>query len=472
MNANAELQKNKKKRISFPSTASLLMIIILLCAICTYIIPAGEYERIFDEVTNRTIVVADSYKRVEQSPVGLWAMMASIYNGIIEGSEIIAFLFVIGGAFAIVMKSGAINAALAKLIKRSSGKEHIFIIVVMAAFALGGATFGMSEEAIPFVAILSAATIALGYDRVVGVAIVFVGVFCGFATGPVNPFSTGIAHKIVELPLYSGLGLRTVFMLGGFVIACHHTISYAKKVKQNPEKSVVADLPYTMAGDTMIDDNLTKEHVIILFILLATIVTLVIGIIKYEWYFAEISGLFFLMAIIIGFIIFKGDFNKVTDEFLDGAKSMAGAAMLVGLSRGVMVMLQEGMVMDTIVYAISLSLGKLNSVFAAWGMYLAQGLINFILPSTTGQAVVVMPIMGPVADVLGITRQVAVTAFQCGDGYWNFITPTHAELMACLGIAGVPFQRWIKFSASLVLKLSIWVCIMLAVAVMINWGPF
>lgn len=462
-----------KRKIRFPSTASLLMLIILVSAILTYIIPAGEYLRVADQNTGRTLVVADTFTRVAQSPVGFWKLMASVFTGILRASDIIAFIFVVGGAFSIVVASGAINTALARLINRLSGREYILVIVIMAAFAICGATFGMAEETLPFVALLVAVSAALGYDSIVGVSLVTIGVYAGYAAGPLNPFSVGIAHSISELPLFSGLGLRSILMLGGLAIAIHHTLRYAKKVKKDPGLSLVADIKYDGANeDALPDSNLTSQHKLILAILVITLITLLFGVLKFGWYFAEISALFTLMAIVIGLLIYKGDFNLVTEEFMKGATSMTTAALLVGLSRGVLVVMEDGKIMDTIVYGLSLPLRGLHSVFAAWGMFIAQGIINFAIPSSSGQAVVVMPIMSPLSDIIGITRQVAVQAYQSGDGYWNMITPTHPVLMASLGIAGVPFSRWFKFAGPLVLKWVLWTFAILAIGVLINWGPF
>ncbi|MBF8983833.1 YfcC family protein [Lutibacter sp. B2] len=463
----------KKRKFKMPTTASLLMLMILFSSILTYIVPAGEFERVFDEATKRTLVVAGTFAKVDQSPIGFWKVLSSIFEGIVNASEIIAFVFVVGGVFAVVVKSGAINAALGKLIKKLSGRENVLIILVMTAFAAGGASFGMAEETLPFVTLLVATCLALGYDRIVAVSLVCIGVYAGYSAGPINPFNVGIAQGIAELPLFSGIGLRTILMLGGLIIAIHHTLRYAKKVKENPEKSLVADIKHNVDGKEFdMDYELTGKHKIILIMIVLTLIGLVFGVLHYGWYLSEISALFMLMGIVVGMINFDCNFNEFTEEFLKGAGEMTTAALLIGFSRAILVVLENGKIMDTIVYALSLPLQSLNSVFAAWGMYFAQGLINFILPSSTGQAVVVMPIMASLSDIIGVTRQVAVQAFQAGDGYWNMITPTHPVLMASLGMAGVPFGRWFKFAGPLVLKWTVWIMFILAVGVMTNWGPF
>lgn len=457
---------SNKKSFKMPGTAALLMFMILLAAVLTYIIPAGEYQRAFDEATNRTLVVADTFTRIAQTPVGIGQILSSAYRGLVNAAEIIAFVFIVGGAFGIISRSGAINAGLEKLIRKFSGRESVLIAIIMTAFAICGATFGMAEESLPFVTILVTAAIALGFDEVVGVAMVVIGIYCGYSAGPLNPFNTGIAQGIAELPLFSGLGLRVVLMAGALVIAIHHTVRYGKKIKRN---RILSNQKLEKTDEMY---ELTSTRKVILCILLITIVILIFGVLKYGWYFTEISALFMLMGIIVGMINYKGNFNTFTSEFLKGAGEMTTAAIFIGLSRAILVVLQDGNIMDTIVYGISIPLKSLNSIFAAWGMYFTQGIINFAIPSSTGQAVVVMPIMSSISDVIGTTRQVAVLAYQAGDGFWNMITPTHPVVMASLGLAGISFNKWFKFAGALVLKWTIWILVVLAIAVSIGWGPF
>ncbi|MDW0113104.1 Na+/H+ antiporter NhaC family protein [Sporosarcina saromensis] len=465
--------EKKKWKLKPPTTTALLMFMIVLVGLLTYIVPAGQYDRVMDEKTGRELIVADSFSYTEQTPVGIGGILSSVFGGIVGAAEIIAFVFIVGGVFGVVVKSGAINAALAKLIARLKGRESLFIIIAMTAFAIGGATFGMAEETLPFVAIVLAATIAMGYDRIIAVSIVVVGVYAGYSAGPLNPFNVGIAQGIAELPLFSGIGLRTVLMIGGLVIAIHHTLRYAKKVKADPKSGLLfGEAAIETDAIVLVNTEMTSQHKWIMAVLGLSLVALVFGVLKYGWYLGEISALMLLMGIIVGMIAFKGSFNQFTDEFMKGAADMTAAALIIGLSRAILVVMEEGHIIDTLVYAVSVPLGSLHSVFAAWGMYLSQGLINFIIPSSTGQAAVVMPIMSSISDVIGINRQIAVQAFQSGDGYWNMITPTHPVLMAALGIAAVPFGKWLRFAGPLVLKWTIWTMIILAVGVMIDWGPY
>lgn len=472
MNKSASTYETKKKRFKVPNTAALLLIVTLIMGILTYVVPAGEYDRVYHEATDRTVVVADTFKRVEQTPVGIQGIFASVFQGLEHASDIIAFIFVVGGAFAIVSNTGAIVAGLGKLIKIFSGRENLLIAVLMIAFSIGGATFGMAEETLPFVVILVSVSLAMGFDKTVGVAIVLVGVYSGYSAGVLNPFNTGVAQGVAELPLFSGIGLRLVFMAGALAIAIHHTTSYAKKIKNAKGETLNNDLETSMGNNELeMGIEMTSQHKLILGILTVTIGILVFGVLKYGWFFKEIAALFMGMGLVVGMIYYKS-FEKYADAFIAGAATMTTAALLMGLSRAILVLAEQGNIMDSIVHAISIPLSQLNNVFAAWGMYVAQGLINFVIPSSSGQAVVVMPIMSALSDIIGVTRQVAVLAFQSGDGFWNMITPTHAVVMATLGLAGLSFNDWFKFALPLVLKWSAWIMATLAFAVLTGWGPF
>lgn len=460
--------KERRWKIRFPDTGTLLIALVVLSALLTYIVPAGAFDR--EVVDGRSLVVAGTYQSTEANPTTFMSLIQSIYNDMLDASDIAWFIFVVGGAFGIVTKSGAIAAALNKLIRRYEGKETVLIIIIMTAFFIGGMSYGMGEEIIPLVAILVPISIKMGFDPIVGVSMPIVGLYSGYSAGALNPFNTGVAQSICDLPLFSGIGLRIVLGLGALIIAIHHTIRHGKKFKASGVRVNLNELPENMQ---MVEDReFNTKDKLILGTLVLTIAVLVFGIIKYEWYLAEMAGLFFLMGIVIGLIYFKGDFNATINEFMIGCRDIATAVILVCIGRAILIVLQDGNILDTIVYATSIPLEKFPKIIAAWGMYISQGIVNFLIPSSSGQAVVVMPIMSSLADVLDITRQTAVLAFQSGDGFWNMITPVHPILMASLGLAGVSFKKWFKFSLSLVIKWSIWVCLILAVAVLTNYGPF
>lgn len=465
--------QREKKRVPM-STITVLVIIILIVAALTYIIPAGEFDRETLE-SGRTVVVPGSYHTIESAPVGFKTLMAVMYNAIIAASSLIGFVFVVGGAFGVINRTGAVTAGLNRLVGRLSGRETLVILIVMAIFCIGGATYGMAEETIPFVAIMVAVAIKMGFDPIVGVSMVILGTYAGYAGGALNPFNTAIAQEICELPTFSGIGMRVLLTAGCFAIIAHHVISYGKKYK----KRVASGELLPDYEDYVPDPNLTgeiremtKTDKIVLLVLVATIGVLIFGVLKYQWYFEEMAALFTTMGIVIGLVYYRGNFNLTMKAFIDGAKDMAGTALVVAMARGVLLMMTAGGIMDTLVYAISIPLSNLGPVLTAWGMYFAQGIINFAIPSSSGQATAVMPIFSSLADLSDITRQTAILAYQCGDGFWNMITPAHATTMACIGIGGISFGKWFKYALPLVLKISVWVLIVLTIAVLTGYGPF
>jgi len=287
------------------------------------------------------------------------------------------------------------------------------------------------------------------------------------------PFNTGIAQGIAELPIFSGIGLRLLLMVGAILIGAQHTIAYGKKYKLAHHPNLT--LEYAHASDEVPDRTyaeLSRAHISVLVIVLIAIITLLFGVLKLGWYFEEMISLFMAMGLISGLIYFKGNFNKVGNAFIEGTKEMTVAVIYFGLARSIMVVMEKATVMDTIVYALSIPLSNLNNVLAAWGIYLSQGITNFFIPSSSGQAAAVMPILTPLSDLIGVTRQTTVLAYQCGDGFWNMITPTHSIVCAVIGMAGVSFTDWFKFAWRLVIKWSIWTLIILTIASVTNYGPF
>lgn len=459
-------QKEKKKRkLAFPETALLLFLIIIFASILTYIMPAGQFDRVIDPSTGREVVVAGTYKPVESNPTTLGTLLSSVYNGLLKAGEVICLLFVTGGSFGIISKTGAINAGLGKLMQKMKGREALMVAILMIAFAICGATFACVEESLLLVLMVVSMVVKMGYDPIVGVSIVIVGLYCGYTAGPLNPFNTGIAQGIAQLPMFSGMGLRLLLMAGATVVGVTVTLAHGKRYKKlGIDNSKLLENYHVEEERPM-----NKTDVIILLILAVSMAVLVYGVVKYQWYFGETTSVFLAMGILCGLVYRKGNLNQITRDFVAGSCEMATACVFIGLSRAILVIMENGMIMDTLVYYISLPLSHLNSVFASWAMFLSQGIINFFIPSSTGQAVVVMPILAPVGDIVGISRQTVVMAYQCGDGFWNMITPTFSILMAALAIAKVSFIDWFKFAWKIVLGWSIWACVVLAIATAINY---
>lgn len=462
-----------KEKIKFPHTYVIIFSAIILMAICTYFIPAGVYEMIEDSNTGMMLVDPDSYHTITQNPVGLFDVFLAIPKGMIKTADIIFFIFIVGGAFGIIQGTGAIEAGIGNMVKKLKGKEKLLIPVIITVFAIGGATIGMFEETIIFVPIGIVLARALGYDAITGVAMVYLGAMAGFNAGFLNPFTVGVAQEIAGLPIFSGIGLRLVNFVLFTGTTILYTSKYAKKVKEDPKLSLVADLEKEnkQSVDFNILPELTKKHGYALAVVVIGFIILAFGVIKYDWYIVELAAIFIAIGILAG-LVGGSSINKLADDFIDGAQSLTYAALIVGLARGILLVMEDGQIIDTIVHSLAGLVSKLPSTVAALAMYLVQIIINTFIPSGSGQAAATMPIMVPLSDIVGITRQTAVLAFEFGNGFTNSVIPTSAALMAVLSIAEIPFQKWIKWIGRLMIYWILLGAILIIISVKINYGPF
>lgn len=450
-----------KDRLKMPHTYLLLLMIVCLAAFMTYIIPAGEFER--HKVEDRTEVINGSYHHVSQAPVAPVEIFRAIPNGLIQGAEIIFYIFIVGGAFGIIHRTDAITTGVNAIMERVGRHGRWLIPITMIIFSILGFSIGLSEETIIFVPIGIALATALGYDAMVGAAMIALGAGIGFLGGMINPFTVGIAQSIAEVPLFSGWGYRTLIYLLVLLTGILYVMHYAKKVKAHPEKSLLFDVNVeerrTMSDDVLDTkfDSFRKRHAVILTILAATIIINVYGIFKYGWFLTQMSANFLIMGIVVGIIGGLG-INGTFDALLEGMKDILFGAMIVGFAKAIVVVLTSGKIIDTIVFHMTDFIDHLPAAFSVVAMFLTQLVLNFFIPSGSGQAMTTMPIMVPISDLLGINRQVAVLAFQYGDAISNNIIPTSASLMGLLAVAGIPYNKWLKF----VWKISaIWVLICL-----------
>lgn len=460
---------NKDFSSKFPHTYAILLAIVIIGAALSYIIPAGEYDRV--EVDDRVEVVSDSYHAVEQSPVSLMDLFMAIPNGLMEASSIVFYIFLIGGAFGVIRSTGAIEAIIQKVMRNVGNNEVLLIPVVMFIFSVLGFTTGMSEEAIIFVPIGIMLAVALGYDAMVGTAMVTLGAASGFIGGMFNPFTVGVAHGIAELPIFSGWGFRTVVYIIVLAAGILYVMRYAKKVKNDPTKSLVynegqdGQLNFTDAD--MEKFELSKRHIVIVVLFALTIAINVFGIFQYDWFLTELAANFFVVGIIIGFV--GGlKLNDIFDSFIDGMKIVVYGAIIVGFARAILVVLESGLIIDTIIYSMSSVLDLVPNSLTAVGMLIVQVFINFFIPSGSGQAMTTMPVMVPISDLQEIPRQVAVLAYQYGDAITNSIIPTSASLMGVLAVAGIPYIKWVKFIWKLTLIWLVIAAIALVVATLIH----
>jgi uncharacterized ion transporter superfamily protein YfcC len=442
----------KLSKFKAPNTYFLIFSIIIITAVLTWIIPSGEYNR--SAMDGREIVVAGSFHSVESNPQGIGAILMAPIRGFTNKSAalIVGFILIVGGVFAILAKTKAIDAAImavAKAHDKSPIIEMLYIPIFMVIFSLGGGSFGMGEEVIPFILIFVPLTLALGYDSIVGVAIPFVGAGAGFAGAFLNPFTIGIAQQIADLPLFSGIGYRIISWIICTAVAIAFVMMYAAKIKKRPEKSLTFDMDEEKRKNLHIGDlenfkGISKGHKLALWTFALGMVGMVIGVLKYQWYIEEICAVFFLTGIIVG-IVGRLSMKEFTDAFVSGARDMVGTALIIVLARGILIIAEDGRIIDTMLFGLANSIKNLHPIISSQAMFVIHSIINFFVPSGSAKAALTMPIMIPLADIVGVTRQTAVLAFQFGDGFSNMIVPTSAITMGVLTLSGISWEKWARW---------------------------
>jgi uncharacterized ion transporter superfamily protein YfcC len=455
------------------NTLAMIFSVVVLAAFVTWVSPGGEYAR--EVVNGRTLVVPNSFTHIQSQPQGVGALLMAPIKGFIQAANIIVFLFVIGGAFMIIQKTGAVSISVQRMAFTFSQKPHLqkyFIPVSMTIFSIGGAVFGSSEETLPFILIFVMLALSLGYDSLVGVAIPFLGTAAGFAGSVLNPFTVGIAQSIAELPLYSGIEFRIVIWLISTVSMIVFVARYAAKVRKDPRRSPVYDLDQARRKDfhvaTNVEAPFTRSHQFVLATFAAAILFLIVGILKFGWYINEIGALFLGLGILCGFMG-KLTLTEITDGFREGARDMVGVALIIGCARAILVIATDGKILDLMLFTLANMINGVHPVFAAQMMFVMQCVINFFVHSASGQAMLTMPVMAPLADVVGITRQTAVLAFQFGEGWINPILPTSGVTMGVLGLANIPWGKWFRWMLPVQIYFVFVAMILLAVAVLIRY---
>ena len=441
------------KRI--PHTFVIVFALIVFAAMLTWIVPAGEFVR--QSVDGREVVVSDSYHRIDSAPQ-TWQVFSALFNGFVDKADIVIFILMVGGAFWILNNSHAIDVGVMAFLRtvrrlgryrlvRILGVDNIIITLVMLLFSLFGAIFGMSEETIAFVAVFIPLAIQMGYDSIVGVCMCYVAAHVGFAGAMLNPFTIGIAQGIAGLPLFSGLEYRAVCWLVLTVLGIAFVLWYAARIKAKPDRSPVYKLDdyWRSRTDASATQSLTVRQGLILLLLLLTIVALVVGVLAWNWYISEISALFLAMGIISG-VLDRQSADSIAKLFLAGCKDILSAALVVGLASGIIFILRDGHIMDTLLYGLSRSLAHTGEVASLAAMYIFQTLLNIVMPSGSAKAALTMPIMTQFADLIDISRQTTVLAFQFGDGFTNMLTPTSGVLIGVLGIARIPYDTWLRWA--------------------------
>lgn len=436
----------KKKKFKMPHSYVIIFLLLIAVSIMTYIIPAGEYTRI-KTATGITMVDSTSYKLVASNPVKIWEIPNLIMEGLIKQANIIFPLLVIGGSLEVVLSTGMFHAFCNKLARKCQGKEKIFIPMIVLLFSIIGITQS-TNKFIGFapLGVMLAAT--LGYDAIVGVSMILLGVGIGFSTGILAP-TTAIAQEMSELPAYSGMWLRIVSFIAYYVVTTLYIMNYATKSKKDPTKSVLygeEGIQEFNISETDIPVN--KKHWLVLLVVIGSFSVLMYGCIKFGWGLVETAVCFMWMGFIGGFAYGIGP-SKIASSFVKGVKGMTSAAIIVGLGATVAIILSKAKVLDTVVYNLARVLEWFPNFLKAPCMLVMNVIVNGFVTSGTGQAAVVMPVMVPLADVSGISRQTAVLAYKFGDGFCNYILPHASALMGFLGATGISYDKWMKFMGKL-----------------------
>ena len=445
-----------------PDSLVLLFALIVLAQAASYVVPSGEFER------NDQRVVEGSYRAVDAAPLPPLAFLTSIPAGLAAAQEIIFFVFLVGGVISVVRATGAFDSAIATAIRRLASRPEWLVGGMVALFALGSSTVGMAEEYMPFVPILVTMCLALRLDAVTAVGIVYVGAGVGYACAALNPFTVLIAQDIAAVELTSGQAVRWVLLLACGGVGVHHILRYAGRVRRDPGASLVADVDYSTGFAFESDARLTSRHVGVLVVFVAGIGVFVYGVAARGWYLVELSTVFLAIGL-LGAAVGRLGPNPAARAFLRGAADMTATALLIGFARTIEVVLSDARVIDTLVQWLAAPLGALPAHAAAIGMLAAQTVCNLLIPSGSGQAYVTMPIMAPLADLTGVTRQTAVLAYQFGDGFTNMLVPTNALLMGMLALGRIPYQQWVRFVVPLLVKLYIVAALALGAAVQFGY---
>ena len=427
----------------FPHVLTLLTGCILLAAALSYVLPAGRYDRQEDEATGREVVVAGTFHEVEQNPVGPFQMFVAIPLGMADAASVIFLVFLIGGAFTVVDETGALRRSIGWLVRKLDGRELLVIPVIAVIFATGGVLENMQEEIIPLIPVLLILTRRVGFDAVTAVSMSAGAAFVGSAFSPINPFQVGIAQKLAELPLLSGGAFRMIFLAIALGIWIWGTMRHAARTRTEPD---TADFDRA--------EPIGARNGVIMGLVLATFAVLTFGLLRLSWDFDQMSALFLIMGIVAG-LIGGLRVTGTAEAFVKGFRSMAFAALLIGFARAIYVVLDQGVIIDTIVHGLFTPIADLPVALSALGMMVVHTAVHIPVPSVSGHAVLTMPVLVPLSDLLGMSRQVTVLAYQYGAGLCDLLTPTNGALMAILATGGVRYEQWVKFAVPLYLLVAV-----------------
>ncbi|UXH45887.1 putative basic amino acid antiporter YfcC [Rossellomorea vietnamensis] len=499
--------EREQKAWKVPHTFIIVFFVVLAAAILTYVIPKGQFAT--EEITymqdgeeqTKTVLDPDSFSYLKDEdgnliregtslfePGGGIGFLNYVFEGLVSGDKwgsavgVVAFILIIGGAFGIIMKTRAIEEGILKVIDRTKGKESLIIPLMFFLFSLGGAVFGMGEEAIAFAMILVPIMIAIGYDAITGIMITYVATQIGFATSWMNPFGVAIAQGVSGVPVLSGAGFRIVMWIVFTLVGIIYTWRYAKAIKKDPKRSLSYTTDEYFRKEGKVENlhaKFTLGHSLVILTVGVGIAWIIWGVVEHAYYIPEIASQFFTIGLVAGIIgvLFKlngMNWDDVANGFIDGAKDLLPAALVVGMAKGIVIILggdapDAPSVLNTVLYGAGQVVGDFPEAISAWCMYVFQSVFNFFVVSGSGQAALTMPLMAPLSDIAGVTRQVSVLAFQLGDGLTNILVPTSAALMGTLGAARVDWGVWAKFILKFMLILFVLSSIFVITATLIGF---
>lgn len=459
----------------FPTAYTILLLLIVLVAALTWIIPAGQYERSMNEEIGREVAVPGTYQVVEANPQGFTDIMLAPTAGFYDPDSYVAnaidvalFVLFLGGFLGVVNATGAIDTGIRSVMQRLEGREIWMIPILMTLFALGGTTYGMAEETLAFYAILVPIMIAAGYDAVTGVAVILIGAGIGVLGSTINPFATVIASNAADIPFTDGMLLRLVLLIGGLVICAAYVMRYARRVKADPSRSVVARQReahrklFLQVEAEHGDIALSLTQKLVLLIFAVTFVVMIWGVSSQDWWMDKMGALFLGAAIVVGLVARLGE-KRLTGSFVDGARDLLGVALVVGLARGIVVIMEQGMIADSILHGAETTLGDLSELAFINLMFWIEVGMSFFVPSSSGLAVLSMPILAPLADFADVSRDLVVTAYQSANGLVNLINPTFAVVVGGLAIGRVSYDRWLVFIWPLLLILTLFITLVISI---------
>lgn len=445
MSGTAE-KKRWYERVKMPHTYVILITILVIMTILTHIIPAGEYERVEDPVSGKMVVVPGSFQFVDIKAPGFFDIFLSLQKGYVDAANIMFLIIFAYGFVYMMVKNGTMDTALGTLARLVGKKVYLMIPIVMITLGILSSTMGIFEEVYGLFPVFVGISVALGYDAVVGGAMVCLGVIIGYASGTFNPYTIGIAQDVAGVPMFSGLGLRVVILVVFELAAILYVLNYARKVKADPTKSIMYGQENDYVQNKSLEDltgaKMNTRQKICLCIFFVTLGTLLYATTQLGWYIDEIAAMFLMMMIFTG-IASGYSATEICKTFIESTKSMVSSMLIVGFTRGILIVMQDGMISDTIVYYLVSLLSGTSKYVAAYGMLFLQNIIKFFITGSSSQATITMPIMAPTAELIGLSKQIAVLAYQFGNGFADMFWPTSCALYC--GLMGLPINKWYKF---------------------------